>query len=92
MIAIAYFLIVFNSKYFEQVSKQCEKNHSFIKLLYHAAPLYIRVMIIPIVLSVLCLGIASTTTNAFIICIFIIEAIEFVVLFFVGHFITHAYT
>lgn len=92
MIAIAYFLIVFNSKYFEQVSQRCENNRSFIKLFYYLAPLCFRTMVIPAVLSILCLYIADGAKNIFLASLFIMEAIEFIVVLCVGHSITQSYT
>ena len=66
MIALIYFMKLFDIEYFNKISQKCVGNKSVLQLLKNSSPLYLRV--------------------------FLIEALEFIVLFCAGTFITNAYT
>lgn len=92
MMAFVYFMKLFDIEYFEKISQKCENSKSFFTLLKNSSPLYIRVMLAPIVLGSLCVCIASYMPNWILMGIFLIEAIGFIVLFCAGTFITNTYT
>ena len=92
MIAFVYFMKLFDSDYFEKISQKCENSKSFFALFKNSSPLYIRVMLAPMVLASLCIVIASYMPNWILMGIFLIEAVEFIVLFCAGTLITNTFT
>ena len=91
MIAFVYFMKLFDSDYFKKISQKCENSNSFSTLLKDSASLYIRVMLVPIVSAQLCIIVASNMPHWILAGTFIIEAIEFIVLFCVGTFIANGF-
>ena len=91
MIAFVYFMKLFDSDYFEKISQKCENSKSFFALLKNSSPLYIRVMLVPMVLANLCICIASYMPNWILMGMFLIEAIEFIVLFLAGTLIANTF-
>lgn len=92
MIALIYFMKLFDIEYFNKISQKCVGNKSVLQLLKNSSPLYLRVMVMPIVAASLCVCIASYMPHWILMGIFLIEALEFIVLFCAGTFITNAYT
>ena len=59
MIALIYFMKLFDIEYFNKISQKCVGNKSVLQLLKNSSPLYLRVMVVPIVAASLCVCIAS---------------------------------
>ena len=91
MIALIYFMKLFDIKYFNKISQKCAGNKSVLQFLKNSSPLYIRVIVVPLVTASLCVRIASYMPHWILMGVFLIEALEFIVLFCAGTFIVNAY-
>lgn len=92
MIAFVYFMKLFDIEYFNKISQKCENSKSLLSHLKNATPLYFRVVIVPMVAAALCVCIASYMPNWIMMGIFLIESVEFTVLFLAGTLIANTFT
>ena len=92
MIALIYFMKLFDIEYFNKISERCKNSKSSLAHFTNASPLYIRVIVVPIVSASLCVCAASYMPHWILMGIFLIDSAGFIVLFLAGTLIANQYT